>query len=142
MNPNDVEARAIYGNFIGGECGLEAVNFAERLDPCSFVWMPWIKGTILFQLRRYDEAIAALSQIDSRIISARGWLAASLAQAGRLDEARATLQEYLTAAKRDLALFPKSAAEWETLWRREGQYQHEEDFEHLRAGLRKAGLDI
>ena len=142
MNPNDVEARAIYGACTGGERGLEAINLAERLDPCSFVWMPWIKGTILFQLLRYDEANAALAQIDSRIVSARGWLAASLAQAGRMNEARATLQEYLTAAKKDLAVFPKSAAEWETLWRREGQYQHEEDFEHLLEGLRKAGLDI
>jgi tetratricopeptide (TPR) repeat protein len=142
LNPNDVEARAIYGNFIGGECGLAAVNFAERLDPCSFVWIPWIKGEILFDLRRYGEAIAALAQIDSRIISARGWLAASLAQAGRLEEARATLQEYLDAAKKDFALVPNSAAEWETLWRREGQYQHEEDFEHLLEGLRKADLDI
>jgi tetratricopeptide (TPR) repeat protein len=96
----------------------------------------------LFDLKRYDEAIAALSQIDSRITSARGCLAASLAYAGRLDEARGTLQEYLTAAKKDLTVFPKSAAEWETLWRREGQYQHEEDFEHLLEGLRKAGLDI
>ncbi len=142
MNPNDVEARAIYGACTGGERGLEAINLAERLDPCSFVWIPWIKGAILFNLRRYGEAIAALAQIDSRIISARGWLAASLAQAGRLEEACATLQEYLDVAKKDLALVPKSAAEWEAHWRREGQYQHEEDFEHLLEGLRKAGLDI
>ena len=142
LNPNDVEARAIYGAFLSGDRGLEELNIVERLDPCSFVWIPWIKGGILFDLKRYDEAIAALSQIDSRITSARGWLAASLAYAGRLDEARGTLQEYLTAAKKDLTVFPKSAAEWETLWRREGQYQHEEDFEHLLEGLRKAGLDI
>ena len=101
-----------------------------------------MKGTILFELRRYDEAIAALAQIDSRIVSARGWLAASLAQAGRMNEARATLREYLTVAMKDLAVFPNSAAEWEAHWRREGQYQHEEDFEHLLEGLRKAGLDI
>jgi TolB-like protein/DNA-binding SARP family transcriptional activator/Flp pilus assembly protein TadD len=142
LNPNDVEARAIYGAWAGGERGLEALKFAERMNPCSFIWIPWIKGTILYELRRYDEAIAALAQIDSRITSARGWLAASLAQAGRSDEAQATLREYLEAAKKDYAIFPKSSAEWESLWRREGQYQHEEDFEHLREGLRKAGLDI
>jgi hypothetical protein len=83
-----------------------------------------------------------LEQIDSRIVSARGWLAASLAQAGRLEEARATLQEYLNAARKDLAVFPKSAAEWAVYWRRDGQYRREEDFEHLREGLRKAGLEI
>jgi TolB-like protein len=142
LNPNDVEARAIYGACVGGERGLDALNFAERLDPCSFVWIPWIKGTILFELRRYDEAIAMLEQIDSRIVSARGWLAASLAQAGRLEEARATLQEYLNAARKDLAVFPNSPAAWEMHWQREGQYRHEGDFEHLREGLRKAGLDV
>jgi TolB-like protein/protein involved in temperature-dependent protein secretion len=142
LNPNDVEARAIYSGILSPERGLEQVSIAERLDPCSFVWIPWIKGAILFDLRRYDEAIAALRQVDSRIVSAGGWLAASLAQAGRLEEACETLQEYLDVAQRDLALFPNSAAEWEAHWRREGQYQHEEDFEHLLAGLRKAGLDI
>ena len=83
-----------------------------------------------------------LEQIDSRIVSARGWLAASLAQAGRLEEARATLQEYLNAAQKDLAVFPNSPAAWEMHWQREGQYRHEGDFEHLREGLRKAGLDV
>ena len=93
-------------------------------------------------MRRYDEAIAALSQIGSRIVSARGWLAASLAQAGRLDEARAIVRDYLSAATEDLAVFPKRAADWEARWRREGQHRREQDFEHLREGLRKAGLDI
>jgi adenylate cyclase len=142
LNPNDVEARAIYGGCIGGERGLEAVNFAERLDPCSFVWIPWIKGTVLFELKRYDEAIAALSQIDSRIISALGWLAASLAHAGRLEEAKRTLQAFLTKAKMDFAIFPENAAAWASFWRREGQHRNEEAFEQLREGLRKAGLDV
>lgn len=142
LNPNDVEARAIYAACIGGERGLEAVRIAERLDPCSFVWIPWIKGTILFELRRYDEAIAALTMIDKRITSARGWLAASLAFAGRMDEARTTLEDYLTTSRREFAIFPESAAEWATLWRREGQYEREEEFEHLREGLRRAGLEV
>lgn len=142
LNPNDVEAAAIYGSIVGGERGLERLGFAERLDPCSFVWIPWVKGAILFELRRYDEAIASFVKVNSRITSVRGWLAASFAQAGRLDEARAALQEFLKAARDDLARIPDNAEEWRFYWQREAQYEHEEDFQHLCEGLRKAGLEV
>ena len=102
----------------------------------------WIKGTAFFALRRYDEAIASLAQIDARIISAKGWLAASLAFAGRQDEARTVLDEFLKAAERDLARMPAGPDEWRAYWRRDGQFEHEDEIEHLFEGLRMAGLDL
>ncbi|MEM7121593.1 MAG: adenylate/guanylate cyclase domain-containing protein [Pseudomonadota bacterium] len=142
LNPNDVETRALYGSFIGGESGLEQLEIAERLDPCSFVWIPWIKGSMLFTARRYDDAIATLTQIDSRVTTAKGWLAASLAYAGRTDEARATVAAYLKAVERDLTVVPTSSDQWQAVWRREAKLEHEDDNQHLFEGLRLAGLDL
>ena len=142
LNPNDVEARALYGAFLGGEAGLAQLDIASRLDPCGFVWIPWVRGSTLYDMGRYEEAVAALSQIDSRIVSARGWLAASLAQAGRLAEARAALEDFLMAAKADWLSFPAGPEQWLQFWRRQGQYDNDTDFTHLREGLRKAGLEF
>ena len=143
LNPNDVEARAIYGAFIGGDDGLEHLAFAERLDPCNFVWIPWIKGITLFELRRYEEAIASLQKTGSRITSGRGYLAASLALAGRTDEAHIVLDEFLESARMELPSFPENATQWQMYWLRESQHPlGEEHFQHLCEGLRKAGLEI
>ena len=59
-----------------------------------------------FTARRYDQAIAALRTIEDPINEVRGWLTASYADAGRLDEARAMLEEFLRVAKDDMAMFP------------------------------------
>jgi len=142
LNPNDVEARALYGSFIGGESGLEQLEIAERLTPCDFEWIPWIKGGTCFELRQYDDAIECLSQVSSKITSARGWLAASLALVGRLDEAHKTLEEFLKAVRTDLPKCPQTPDEWAAYWRREGQFDTEEEFQVLCNGLRRAGLDI
>jgi len=95
-----------------------------------------------FTARRYDQAIAALRTIEDPINEVRGWLTASYAGAGRLDEARAMLEEFLRVAKGDMAMFPgcKLAAS-EPFWHGAIEYQNEADFEHLYDALRKAGLE-
>jgi hypothetical protein len=71
----------------------------------------------------------------------RGWLAASYAGAGRLDEARATLEEFLRVAEDDMAVFPgRKLAAWEEYWHGAIEYRDDADFEHLYDGLRKAGM--
>ena len=63
-------------------------------------------------------------------------------QAGRLDEARAMLAEFLRVAEDDMAVFPgRKLAAWEDYWHGAVQYQNEADFEHLYDALVKAGLE-
>jgi hypothetical protein len=98
-------------------------------------------GIACFSARRYDDAIAALRQARDPINEVRGWLAASYAHAGRLEEARATLNEFLRVAEADMAVFPgRRLKNWEEYWHGAFEYRDQEDFDHLFDALRKAGL--
>jgi adenylate cyclase len=89
----------------------------------------------------YEEAIAALKHIHDPNNEVRGWLAASYANAGRLEEAKRTLEEFLRVAQSDMALFPgRSLKDWEQYWHGALEYRDAEDFDHLFDALRKAGL--
>jgi tetratricopeptide (TPR) repeat protein len=79
----------------GRGANLSRAASAKRLNLFDTHWVPWIMGIACFSARRYDDAIAALRQARDPINEARGWLAASYAHAGRLEEARATLDEFL-----------------------------------------------
>ncbi len=69
-------------------------------------------------------------------------LAASLAYAGRMDEARATLDAYLKAAESDLEAVPTNPDAGQAYWRRDAKLEHGDDNQHLFEGLRMAGLDL
>jgi hypothetical protein len=59
-----------------------------------------------------------------------------------LEEARATLEEFLRVAEGDMAIFPgRKLAAWEDYWHGAMEYQDDADFEHLYDALRKAGLE-
>ncbi len=119
-------------------------NFDQsaRINPLQPEWVGWLKGIAYFTARHYDEAIAALRPIKDTINEVRGWLAASYAGAGRLDEARAMLEEFLRVAEDDMAVFPgRKLADWETFWHGAIEYQNDADFEHLYDALAKAGLE-
>lgn len=71
----------------------------------------------------------------------RGWLAASYAHAGRSDEARQKLNEFLGVAKDDMAEYPGTTmTDWETYWHGAIEYKNDNDFEHLFDALRRAGM--
>jgi adenylate cyclase len=110
LNPNDFMARRWYANFLAAtgraEEGIEQLELARRLNPFDTRWVPWNMGLIAFSARRYDQAVEALRQVHNPINEVRGWLAASYAHAGRLEEARATLEQFLTVAQSDMAVFP------------------------------------
>jgi len=104
---------------------------AMRLNPLSPTWYAWILGLAYYHAGQYEEAIVALKpllHVGWPSISRR--LAASYAQLGRLDEARAQAAEAL---KLDpdfsIATFTKTEA-----------YKNPSDLEHYLDGLRKAGL--
>jgi adenylate cyclase len=144
-NPNDFLARRFYGMFLAAigkpEAGIEQTEMGRRLNPFDTRWVPWNRGIVFFTARRYDDAIAALELARNPINEVRGWLAASYAQAGRLQEARATLEEFLRIAETDMARFPgRRLKDWEPYWHGALEYQHQKDFDHLFEALRKAGL--
>jgi tetratricopeptide (TPR) repeat protein len=123
------------------ELGIEQIELGRRLNPFDTRWVPWDKGIVCFTARRYDEAITALRQARDPINEVRGWLAASYAQAGRLEEARATLEEFLRVAETDMAVFPgRRLKDWEPYWHGAFEYRDQKDFDHLFEALHKAGL--
>ena len=117
-------------------------DLSARINPLQTDGIDWIRGIAFFTARRYDEAITTLRPIKDQINEVRGWLAASYAGAGRLDEARATLEEFLRVAEDDMVVFPgRKVAAWADYWHGAMQYRDEADFEHLYDALRKAGLE-
>jgi adenylate cyclase len=145
LNPNDPEARRYYGNLLAAtgnpDAGIEQIDLGKRLNPFDTRWVPWIRGIACFTARRYDEAIATLRQARDPINEVRGWLAASYAHAGRLQEARATLDEFLRTAESDMVAFPgHRLKDWESYWHGAFEYRDQKDFDHLFDALRKAGL--
>ena len=144
-NPNDFLARRYYGMFLAAtgdpEAGIEQIELGRRLNPFDTRWVPWDRGIVCFTAHRYDEAIAALEHARNPINEVRGWLAASYAQAGRLQDAKATLEEFLRIAETDMARFPgRKLEDWEPYWHGAFEYQYQKDFDHLFDALRKAGL--
>ena len=82
-----------------------------------------------------------MTQVRDPINEVRGWLAASYARAGRLDEAKAMLREFLAVAERDLAVFPgRRLRDWEPFWHGAIEYRDQKDFDHLFEALHQAGL--
>ena len=145
LNPNDFLARRFYGMYLAAvgqaEEAIEQVELGRRLNPFDTRWVPWNMGIACFSARRYEDAIAALTQAHHPINEVRGWLAASYAHAGYLSEARATLQEFLAIAESDMAVFPgPRLRDWEAYWHGVFEYRDQKDFDHLFDALRKAGM--
>ena len=146
LNPNDDTALGNYGLYLTAvgraDEAVAQLELSSRINPLHPDWVDWIKGAAFFSARRYDEAIATLRTIKDPVNEVRGWLAASYAGAGRLDEARAMLDEFLRVAQDDMVVFPgRKLVAWEDYWHAAIQYQDEADFEHLYDALRKAGLE-
>jgi adenylate cyclase len=145
LNPNDTRARAIYGLYLmavgRSDEAIQQYDIAAALDPRDESWIPWLRGSALFVAHRYEEAIDALKPIVDPINEKRGWLAASLAQAGRSAEAAAALEEFLRVAEEDMTVFPgRRVRDWERYWQDTTAFQHRSDLDHLLEGLHKAGL--
>jgi adenylate cyclase len=135
LNPNNYQARIAQAQWLvwGGK-GEEALAALDSSVPKvslgpRYYWEA--RGEILFQLRRYDEAIEALTKLDrGRYFWVQAFIVAALAQAGRVEEAR----DQLTVLHREqpdvtIARMLKAAV-----------YKDERMRSHLIEGLRKAGM--
>lgn len=145
LNPNDAESVAIYALFLcalGDHAeSLRQFELAARLDPFDPNWRPWIHGIALYCMRRYEEAIKQFMRIHNPVNELNGWLAASLAQAGRLAAAKRYLDVFMENAEEEFSLFPgRRLSNWEPYWDDTMRFANREDLDHLLDGLKKAGL--
>ena len=132
INPNDANILAASGyiHALTGdpEEGLRQMGSALERNPSSPSWYHWLRGTILYILGRFEEALRAFNLHSPPNPSILGWRAATLVELGRVDEARADIQSLL--AMRSSATISEA--------RRFLDYTPNPD--HYLDSLRKAGL--
>jgi len=136
LNPNYVEWRLGLALVVAGRPrrAIDLLEASMRLDPFYSPAASAALGLAQYILKQYEQALPALRDCVARAPNLR-WghslLAATFAQLGRMDEARAEAAEALR-------LQPNYSIA-ETTRRILGWYKSE-DTEHLFDGLRKAGL--
>ena len=134
LNALDVRVSSKHANlmsFLGR--GNEAVRILEndlRRDPFPPAWFWNFLGIALFQARRYEEAIQALSRLTPAYHWDLYYLAASYAHLGLTEQARACGAELLRAR-------PSFALEQVKLTER---FKDPANLERLLDGLRQSGL--
>ena len=144
LNPNDTKVLGLYGEHLiaVGEStkAIELFDSLTRLNPLQPAWITRLKAIAYMTAGRYEDAISLLKSLASPTNLSRGWLTASLANVGRLDEAQEMLEEFLSVAEREMVVSPgRSLAAWKSAWRGI-PYKNPEDDERFFEGLRKAGL--
>jgi adenylate cyclase len=149
MNPNDAVGQILYAYLQGArgkpERGLAAVEIACRVNPRHPPWYNSVRARLLFQLGNYGGAAALLEtrmwDEPARHLRDRGWRAAACAHAGRLDEAARCGEEFVREIASHWQGEPAAGIpafiDW-LVWF--SLLEQAADREHLRAGLRLAGL--
>jgi TolB-like protein len=109
---------------------IEQSRKALRLNPHPPGWYYWMLGEALYAARDYEQAIETLKREETYRTESRRLLAASLAQAGRIDEAR-----------HEAELFLLSNPNFKIRkWAASQPFRDESMRQHFVEGLRKAGL--
>lgn len=94
LNPNYVDWRFGYPLVLAGQArrAIDVLDAYMRLDPLSAPHTSCFLGLAHYMLKEYPQALAALRECVSRVPtyrSARAWLAATYAQLGQMEDARA-----------------------------------------------------
>jgi tetratricopeptide (TPR) repeat protein len=134
LNPNHADAWALQADlrvFQGrASKGIESVERAFQLNPYPPRVYYWVLGFANYAAHRYEEAIKALKH--TYRTGSQRVLAASLAQLGRLDEAKA-----------EAALFLSDNPDFKVRrWADTHPFQNPSDREHFVEGFLKAGLPL
>lgn len=99
LDPNEADTFAALSDIavLDGrvEAGLEHIRKAFRLNPFPPSWYYLALGQALYASRDYEAAVETLRRDETYRTTSRRFLAASLAQLGRLDEARAEVALFL-----------------------------------------------
>ena len=134
LDPNEADAWAALSDIavLAGrvEEGLEHIRKAFRLNPFPASWYYLTLGQAQYAHRDYEAAVETLRRDETYRTSSRRFLAASLAQLGRLDEARAEAELFLV-GNPDFTTRHWAATE---------PFRDAATLEHFVEGFRKAGL--
>ncbi|ARO30203.1 response regulator protein [Rhizobium sp. NXC14] len=134
LDPNEADTFAALSDItvLAGriEEGLEHVRKAFRLNPFPAGWYYLALGQAQYAAGQYEAAVETLRHDETYRTSSLRFLAASLAQLGRLDEARA-----------ETALFLVANPDFSTAhWAMTEPFRDPATLEHFVDGFRKAGL--
>lgn len=134
LDPNEADTFAALSDImvLAGrvEEGLEHIGKAFRLNPNPASWYYLTLGQAQYAAGRYEAAVETLRRDEAYATSSRRFLAASLAQLGRLDEARTEAELFLV-GNPDFTTRHWAATE---------PFRDEATLAHFVDGFRKAGL--
>ncbi|CCV03989.1 Adenylate cyclase [Mesorhizobium metallidurans STM 2683] len=134
LDPNEADAWAALSDIavLAGRVdeGLEHIRKAFRLNPFPASWYYLTLGQAQYAAREYEAAVETLRRDETYRTSSRRFLAASLAQLGRLDEARAEAELFLVGNPHF------TTRHWATT----EPFRDAAMLEHFVDGFRKAGL--
>jgi DNA-binding SARP family transcriptional activator len=134
LNPYDANVLATYGasraRFGQIEEGIADIREAMRINPYHPDWYWTTLGRVLYGARRYGDAIEAYKRKSNPQTWVLSRLAACYAQLGRKEEAAQATYEILR-LEPDFKISMQSPASWGPT-----------DLEHIREGMRKAGLPV
>ena len=136
LNPNYVDWRFGLALVLSGNPrpAIEVLDAYMRLDPFHAQWAPLLMGSAYFMLKDYSRALTVLQGYVSRVPGAvfgHSFLAATYAQLGQLDRARAEAAELLR-------LLPGYTISGTT--RRLAAFKRPSDEKRFFDALRRAGL--
>ena len=134
LDPNEADTWATRSDLavLAGrvEEGLEHIRKAFRLNPFPASWYYLTLGQAQYAAGDYDAAVETLRRDETYRTSSRRFLAASLAQLGRLDEARAEVELFLVGNTHFTIRH----------WAATEPFRDAATLEHFLDGFRKAGL--
>jgi adenylate cyclase len=134
LNPNSTLAAVNRAQWLAfsGNCteAIEELEVILKRDPIPPTWFWDTKGSVLFQLKRYREAIDAYSMVIDRQPWQLAYTAASLAYLGYTEEARLQVCSLLSSHPIMDVSKMLNIERWQTLEARD----------HLVQGLKLAGL--
>jgi TolB-like protein/Flp pilus assembly protein TadD len=147
LNPNDADLlmlRALALAVLGDpETALELAETALRLNPHSADWHWLCLEVIQYVARRYDEALRTYQRRSLSLPESPAWHAATLAQLGRLEEAREKGRNFVEGLRKVWAGDPAATAVDYVAWLlKMNPFRRQQDRDHLIDGLRAAGLPI
>lgn len=132
LNPLDVNIAGDCASWLnyGGraETALQVLESALLRDPLPPIWFWEVKGSSLFLLGRYSEAVASYQKAGDHFFI-HAFLAASYAHLGEMEKARAEVEEALT-RKSDLTCRLISGL----------PFADQVDLERFTSGFREAGF--
>src|SRR5258706_2031550 len=101
LNPNDVDCayeRANWLSYVGKfDEALRALDAVQQRDPYPPNWVSETRGQALYCLGRFEEAVAAFRSVRPQHYWVPGFIAASYANMGQMEEARSELAIFMNA---------------------------------------------